>query len=79
MSNELSKDAKVAQEASRLARKDFDWAVGRVYELLKLEEQLPEIEARITRLEMLQPLRDEKGRFVKKSAHTESELGKGIK
>ncbi len=65
---ELSQDAKIVQEASSLARKDFDWAVGRVYELLKLEERLPEIEARITRLEMLLPKRDEKGRFTKSEA-----------
>jgi len=35
-----------------LARKDWSLAVGRVYELLKLEEQLPDLEARIVKLEI---------------------------
>ena len=64
---ELGKEGELVVEASNLARKDWSLAVGRVYELLKLEEQLPDLEARIVKLEMLVPARDAKGRFAPKS------------
>jgi len=49
---ELGKEGELVVEASNLARKDWSLAVGRVYELLKLEEQLPDLEARIVKLEI---------------------------